>query len=80
VLYLAPEVLFVDVNVNLGDVDDRCKMSAGEVVPIPTFCEVSIVTAVVPLLDASCNTPEVSPLMFRAVPLVVPAETIEAIS
>jgi len=42
------------------------------------FCEVPIVNATVPLFDASCNTPVVSALMFSAVALVVPAETIEA--
>jgi hypothetical protein len=36
-------------------------LKAGLVVPIPTFCEVSIVTAVVPLLVANCNEPELSP-------------------
>jgi hypothetical protein len=43
-----------------------------------TLWSVPIVTAVVPLLEASCNTPDVSALMFNAVLDVVPAETIEA--
>jgi hypothetical protein len=51
---------------------------AGLVVPIPTFCDVSIVRAVVEPLVASCNTPEVSPAMLSAVPDVVPAEIIDA--
>jgi len=37
-------------------------LAEGLLVPIPTFCEVSIVTAVVPLLVANCNEPELSPL------------------
>jgi hypothetical protein len=50
----------------------------GLVVPIPTFCDVVIVSAVVEPLVASCNTPEVSPAMLSAVPDVVPAEIIDA--
>jgi hypothetical protein len=42
------------------------------------FWLVSIVAAVVPLLDANCKTPEVSALMFSAVALVVPALTMLA--
>jgi hypothetical protein len=57
----------------------------GVALPIPivvgnvVLCPVSIVKPTEPLLEASCNTPEVSALMFSAVELVVPADTIDAI-
>ena len=44
-----------------------------------TTCAVLMLNAVVVPLVASCNTPEVSPLMFRAVPLVVPELMMDAI-
>ena len=46
--------------------------------PTPIAWLVFKVNAIVPLLDANCNIPDVSPVATNAEPAVVPAEMLDA--